>query len=508
MNSKHLKKKRPIAITIGTNDDGIIARADNEAVKACAVQLLDFVRIDRTVGRIVRILDAHDFSRDNEISRIAKECLSNRKTPDSQVEQMIFKKLVIEPMGAVTPKGELAEATGGLGYFQPVYRAAENDIAMLYPLADTEGVTVGKIASGYKVSGVDFQLGISAALSRHLAVFGKNGTGKTNFLKEIIASNLELPAPLPMLVFGHPDIGTDNPNDRGTVGLAALKNANIEMVGYRESLKLAPEEITLSDIFEQFSCSIPQKDLWAHMQSREPRHHIDILANYDITADPYKLKRETVKDKATHSMMTTGIAIVPTIDAVSRQARILAEHVDANAPRIISRILADLKQGKVVLANTFDMSDYYQGMFVRLLLNRLQRAGKGAMHKGIAQRILVVIDEAQHFIQCAGERISGFCRECRKFGITLCLLTQSPKSIPESVYGQIYSTIAFHLNRSDIRALVEAAPMLSECSSMISRPPLKNTLGTAIVQAVGYPYPAVVRVPRFERRFEKGGEPK
>jgi DNA helicase HerA-like ATPase len=239
------------------------------------------------------------------------------------------------------------------------------------------------------------------------------------------------------------------------------------------------------------------------MHAKEPKQYIEILANYDLTLDPYKLKRETRKNKGTSGSTTTGVTIVSTIDAVSRQARILQEHVDASAPRLISQILGELKQNKVLLVNTFNMSDYYQGMFVKLLLNRLQRAGKAAMHKGIPQKFFVVIDEAQHFIQCAGEHIGDFTRECRKFGVTLCLLTQSPGSIPASVYSQIYSTIAFHMNRSDVRALVDAAPMLAECSSMITRPPLKNTLGTAVVQAVGYPYPAVVRVPRFERRFEK-----
>jgi len=38
---------------------------------------------------------------------------------------------------------------------------------------------------------------------------------------------------------------------------------------------------------------------------------------------------------------------------------------------------------------------------------------------------------------------------------------------------------------------------------VIQRPPLKRTLGIAVVQALGYPYPAVIRVPRFERRIEE-----
>ena len=195
--------KRPIAITIGTDDDHILARADNDAVRAGVVQILDFVRIGSTIGRIVRVSDAHDFSRDTEIVRIARDCLKS-KAPAPEVQEMVYKKL------------------------------------------------------------------------------------------------------------------------------------------------------TIPDIFEQFSSSVAQKQLWTYMRNREPRRFIEILSNYDITDDPFKLKRETVKHKDTDTTTTTGVAIVPTIDTVCRQARILEAHVDVSAPRTISKIVGELKQGKVVLANTFN----------------------------------------------------------------------------------------------------------------------------------------------------------
>ena len=512
------KRKRPIAITIGTDDDDrILARADNEAVQIGAIQPLDFVRLpvrttlgrggtDRgaVLGRIVALQDAHDFSREAEIVKTARECLVGRTSPDGKTWEMIYKRLVIEPLGCVLEDGQLSEYTGGIGYFQPVFRAGSRDVEMLYP--DIPGIAIGKVASGYKTSGVAFKLGVHDTLTRHMAVFGKTGTGKTNFLKELVAANLQLEDPIAMLLFGHPDLACDNPNDQGTRGLLSLDDDRIVPVGLGAPLKLSTEELMLEDIFHQFDCSIAQKDLWRHVHALDPREYIKILATYDTTEDPLGLKRQTVKNKTTKQTETAGIAGIRTIDAVCRQARILHRNVDAAAPKVISEILGHLKRRRVVLVNTSTMSDYYQGMFVKLLLKRLQRAGKRAMHKGIPQRFFVVIDEAQYFLQVAGEEIADFCRECRKFGITLCLLTQSPKAIPESVYGQIYSTIAFHLNRSDIKALLDAAPMLAECKGMIVRPPLRTTLGLGIVQAVGYPYPAVIRIPRFERRLNGEGD--
>jgi len=491
-----------IGITIGSQNGNILARAERDAERSGKVQLLDFVRIGRVIGRVIRIEDGHDFGSDAEVSRIAAVCLNTGRGPDDGIVQKLYKKLIIEPLGEILTSGELSEYTGGVGYFEPVTQTMSNEIARLYPCS--QGLEIGKVASGWKTTQVPFRLSVNSALTRHMLVVGKNGSGKTNFLKELIAANLSQEEPLAMLVFGHPDLGADNPNDNGTQGVTALENERVVTVGYDRTIKLSPQEIGLTDIFEQFpDMSTSMRDLWHYMQTREPNRFIQVLARYDLGSDPYKLIRKTITDRKTQKTKTVGVATVPTIDAVCKQARILNNYVDGNAKPVVSQILADLKRGKTVLVNTFNMTDYYQGLFVRLLLGRLQRAGKYAMHKRISQRFLVVIDEAQHFLKRAGSSISEFVMECRKFGITLVLSTQSPKNIPENVYGQIYSTIAFHLNRADAQAMVEAAPALAEAKSVIQRPPLKRTLGIAVVQALGYPYPAVIRVPRFERRIEE-----
>ena len=491
-----------VAVTIGSQNGNIIARAKRDAEKNGLIQLMDFVRIGRVIGRTVRIEDAHDFGSDTEISRLAGNCLAGGQEPSLGTQNNLYKKIYIEPLGEILPGGELSEYTGGIGYFEDVTQTNGFDIARLYPCPN--GITIGNVASGWKTTHVPFKLSLDNALTRHMLVVGKNGSGKTNFLKELIAANITQNEPVAMLVFGHPDLGADNPNDRGTRGVTALENDTVITVGFDRTIKLSPQEIGVSDIFEQFpDMSTSMRDLWYYMQSQEPNKFINILATYDLTKDPLKLIRATIIDKVSKQKKAVGIATVQTIDAVCKQARIINNYIDENATPVVSQILGNLKRGKTVLVNTFNMTDYYQGLFVRLILGRLQKAGKHAMHRNISQRILVVIDEAQHFIKRAGTTIAEFVMECRKFGITLIFSTQTPKSIPENVYGQIYSTIAFHLNRADAQALLDVAPSLAEAKNVILRPPLKRTMGTAIVQALGYPYPAVIRVPRFERRFEQ-----
>jgi len=487
-----------IAITIGQDNGNIIARADNDAEKSGLIQYMDFVKIGNMVGRIIQITDSHDFPTDNEIAIRAKQYLNQHSGPGRDVYSMLYKRLTIEPMGEVFPDGDIAEYMGGIGYFEPVFPARDREINGLFPCHN--GLKIGDITSGIKISEVPFYLS-SEALSRHFAVFGKNGSGKTNFLKELIAANIERDKPIPMLVFGHPDIGLDNPNDNGTRGIMAVNSPNVTTVGYKTKIMFSPQELSLSDIFDQFEMSTAMRDLWHYVQSKQPRDFVRILARYDLNADPLNLIRKVTRANKTKQSTTTGISTIPTIDAVCKQARILNNYIDSKATPVVSHILAELKRGKTVLVNTFNMSEYYQGLFVKLLLSRLQREVN--MHKGIPQRFFVIIDEAQHFIKRAGDSVAEFIMESRKFGVTLLLSTQSPKSIPESVYGQIYSTLAFHLNKADIKVLVDNAPALGDYKAIIRRPPLKKTLGIGIIQAAGYPYPAVIKVPRFERRVEK-----
>lgn len=176
-----------IAITIGTEDGAIIARADKDAEKSGLIQYMDFVKIRNMVNRITQITDFHDFPTDNKISLRAKKYLQNHSGPNKEDYDMLYKRLVIEPMGEVYSNGELAEYMGGIGYFEPAFPANGADIVKLYPSSNR--FKIGQITSGIKISDVPYHL-THEALSRHFAIFGKNGSGKTNFLKELSISGI------------------------------------------------------------------------------------------------------------------------------------------------------------------------------------------------------------------------------------------------------------------------------------------------------------------------------
>ncbi|MFQ5693246.1 MAG: ATP-binding protein [Nitrospinota bacterium] len=385
-----------------------------------------------------------------------------------------------------------------------MYFASGAEIRALYPA--TRGIRVGYVASGRRTTRIPFHLP-ETALERHGVIFGKQGSGKTVFLKNLLSDNLYGQdgdgLQVPALVFGHPDLVLEN-RSAGTLGLLALEDDRIVTFGYDRAIKLHPQEIALEDVFHQFPEMSPaMRDLWFHVARRSPGDFIGRLARYDVNADPLELVLRTEQVGAPKKPVQRGVAPRSTVNACIRQARILGSQLSASAQPVLSRIALALQERKTVLVNTYNLSDYGAAFFIRLVLTRLTRLGERALHKGRAQRYFVIVDEAQHFLQRAAEEVTEFVRTCRKFGVTLFFATQSPSCIPTSVYGQLYTTVSFHLSKADVRALLEVCPALEDTKHVLLRPPLKNTLGTAAVSALGYPYPCTIRTEPFERVVER-----
>ena len=504
-----MNNNTPIGCVAAIDDSVIIARASKEAEEKGLIEPMMFVEIALSrknntglmlIGRLTAIRACHDFNREIEVMHAASALLEDQNKSADEYQKRLFTRLVIEPLGVVDVSDSVSEYRGGVQMFSFVFPASEPFISMLYREQDKEGIPIGRITSGLEPTPTWFRMERYTALRRHMAVFGKSGSGKTTLLKWMVLANREQQNPLPMLLFGHPDLALDNPNHGGSKGLIALNDPDIVATGYDKPLQITSDELSFDDIAGAFEeMTGPQRDFWWYMFQNYQDSCIDTLATYDINDDPLTLRRHQEKDPNDKNLkLTVGVANARTIDACCRQARQLSRLVSSKGNHVLNTIMSNLKRGNTVLVNTFDLSNFHQGILVNIILNRLVRAGKESMHKKVPMEVLVLIDEAQHFIARAGDAIGEFCREARKFGVTLCFLTQSPQLIPQTISGQLSSVVAFHLNKTDLKALDEMAPMLADLHSVIAVPPLKHSRGLALVQAEGYPFPAIIKVPHFE----------
>lgn len=114
--------------------------------------------------------------------------------------------------------------------------------------------------------------------------------------------------------------------------------------------------------------------------------------------------------------------------------------------------------------------------------------------------ILIAVDEAHQFLKERNEADKEFAmdsfaliaKEGRKYGLHICLATQRPRDIPESVLSQMGSLIVHRLINDQDRNIIERACGEANAAALNSLPIL--TSGQAVLLGAEFPVPLVVRV--------------
>lgn len=128
----------------------------------------------------------------------------------------------------------------------------------------------------------------------------------------------------------------------------------------------------------------------------------------------------------------------------------------------------------------------------------LETAREGRFAK---RPIVVCLDEAHQFLnKWLGDEFSRYpldafdliAKEGRKYSVSLCMATQRPRDIPETVLGQMGTLLVHRLTNDSDRRVVERASGDIDRSAADFLPSLAP--GQALLLGVDYPIPLVIRV--------------
>jgi uncharacterized protein len=134
----------------------------------------------------------------------------------------------------------------------------------------------------------------------------------------------------------------------------------------------------------------------------------------------------------------------------------------------------------------------------------LQRARSGCF---LSAPIVVVLDEAHNFIaktigdEFSREYLDAFeliAREGRKFCLTICIATQRPRDLPESVLSQMGTMIVHRLTNNADRELVEKASGDIDRAAASFLPTLAPGEAVLIGTDFAFPVSIKIRPPSFE----------
>ena len=499
---------RPLGHILDSDKNVIRAMVDPDAINNGYVQAFQFVYTPVKQGHLVfRIKSIEDgdtlpkTKKISEINRMQSDIKAGQNVSvDPTILEQTYKVLVLDPIGIIGKNGALDAYNGGVGTFQPVYETVDAHIKALYQAK--EGLQVGWVAEGTEKTTVPFYFTREDS-SKHTLIVGKNGTGKTNLLKTMIWLNAQSDEPMSMLVFGHRDLGEDNPNDEETKGLINLNHENIFHFGYRNDLKVAPGEVNRQEVLQAFEWTPTQRHVINHMYDRDPHNALMQLANYEVDVDPYNIVKKSYKvgRGSAASVRHQGFARADSIGVIVRNLRELYRIVDEKTDPLLPELVKIALRKKIALVDTSKLNPEQTVLMLKLMLQRMKTVGLTSIgHKRAPMRLCVIIDEAQIYMKLLGEHAVDFAKECRKAGISLILGTQnvSIKAVPAELKGEIHNIISLQLSPANANDLQAIMPEFADLTDVITRRPIGTNKGQICAVTNSYPFAVVGKCDRFE----------
>jgi len=358
-----------------------------------------------------------------------------------------------------------------------------------------------KIGNLISQEDVEVKVNINSMVSRHLAILAMTGAGKSNTVSVLIDGLLEHNGCI--LIF---DMHSEYSGVK-------FKNGEINII-----------EPHINPIYMSFDeikglANIPSS---AHIQERYFRESYKeanaiIQEGTSDTKDFIEIMRrildkwyntETFRGKEIKSSEKSRIMDV--INKVEDLQNKYNSLLNINSGNILSQL-------KLGVANVLDLGQTDESaaeVIVSHILRNALKARKNFIHrsgnsyeKSLSFPIFFIIEEA-HILAPKNRNpqskywISRVAREGRKFGLGLCLVSQSPKSVDSDTLSQANNMIILRLvEPQDQRHVQTASESLSE--DLVKQLPSLN-IGEAMVLGLMVKVPTLVKIDEFKGRTVGG----
>ena len=342
------------------------------------------------------------------------------------------------------------------------------------------------IKLGCLVNQSDVEVNVEAnpILSRHLAILAMTGAGKSNTVSVLIDQFLRYN--LPIFVFDMHGEYKDAVFPNGEVNVIRPK-INPHYMSFHEIKKLV--NIGANSYIQERHFRRAFHEAKESLKNGVAQTNNFLQVIYDILEN---ISLEEGSDKQIVDVMNK------IDDAMIKYSNIF----DKN----IGNILSSIKKGH---ANVLDLSQVDESvasvLVSHILRNALQRS-KDAASKGenlIENSVFFILEEAHILAPKKRETdskkwIQRVAREGRKFGLGLCLVSQSPKTVDHDALSQMNNMIILRLvEPEDQRHVQSASESLSK--DLVDQLPSLN-VGEAIVLGLMSKVPTLVKIDRFKGR--------
>lgn len=333
---------------------------------------------------------------------------------------------------------------------------------------------------------VDVNVDANPILSRHLAILAMTGAGKSNTVSVLMDQLLSYSVPI--FIF----------DMHGEYRDAEFTNGGVNVI----KPLINPRFMDVHEI--RRLVNIPNN---AYIQERHFRQSFfearNMIKEGKTSSNNFlKIMYEILHEKSLEEKSDKQI-----IDVMNKLDDSMVKYsklFDKNA----SNILSNIKHGHVNVLDLSQVDEYVASVLVsHILRNSLQRS-KNAAHSGdkkdlLKNSVFFILEEAHILAPNKRESdskrwIQRVAREGRKFGLGLCLVSQSPKTVDHDALSQMNNMIILRLvEPEDQRHVQSASESLSQ--DLVNQLPSLN-VGEAIVLGLMTKVPTLVKIDQFKGR--------
>lgn len=349
-----------------------------------------------------------------------------------------------------------------------------------------------KLGNLINQSDVEVGIDINKMVSRHLAILAMTGAGKSNAVSVIIDGLLEHNGS--MLIFDmHSEyVDAEFTNGKVNVIQPMINPRNME---FSEILKLA--NIKNAPLQERyFRRAFFEANEKVKNNTAESTDFIELL----------QISLQKMYDEAENASEKNKI-----MDVLNK-----IEDLNIKYERLLNvnvgDILSEIKLGKANVLDLGQVDENTAEVLVAHILRRALRSRKDFVKNGnqdaLSYPVFFVVEEA-HILAPQNRNpsskywITRVAREGRKFGLGLCLVSQSPKSVDRETLSQANNMIILRLvEPNDQRHVQSASESLSE--DLVNQLPSLN-IGEAMLLGLMTKIPTLVKIDEFKGR-QRGGD--
>ncbi|RBQ22503.1 DNA double-strand break repair helicase HerA [Candidatus Methanobinarius endosymbioticus] len=375
--------------------------------------------------------------------------------------------------------------------------ADENILKKIFKVDN--GLKIGNLISQDEV---DVRIDINKMVSRHLAILAMTGAGKSNTVSVLIDGLLECNGCILIFDMHSEYVGAEFKN--GEVNrIDPIINPIYMSFAEIKGLTNIPSSAYIQERY--FREAYKESNAIVKSGEADTKDFVEIMRNVLekwYNTEMFRGKELNSSDKS---------KIMDVINKVDDLQTKYDNLLNINAGNILSQ----LKLGKANVLDLGQTDEASAEVIVSHVLRNGLKSIKAAMHnkeenmheKPLDFPVFFIMEEA-HILAPKNRNtaskywISRIAREGRKFGLGLCLVSQSPKSVEPDALSQVNNMIILRLvEPQDQRHVQSASESLSE--DLVKQLPSLN-VGEAMVLGLMVKVPTLVKIDEFKGRTVGG----